>query len=59
MTKNTPKRILVIVLWIILVAMLIAWVGYTSYLYYAGSCKQIKDFPVPQHVPNRCIGINL
>lgn len=36
-------------------AVLIAWVVYTSYLFYAAPCQKVKDFPLPVYAPNRCI----
>lgn len=49
------KEVLFKTMLIIATLALIICAIFMAWLYYAGSCEQIKNFPIPTQVPNRCI----
>ena len=52
MSKRLKSTALIV--WFVL---MLAYAVYVSYLYYFANCGQIKDFPMPMQVPNRCISL--
>lgn len=50
------KIVLWIVLWLFLTILLSNFI-YASWLFYGGTCQQIRDFPLIMQVPNRCISV--